>query len=280
MNQGLQLKYQKLQDYIKNIRSVAVAFSGGVDSTLLLYAAKEAIGDRAIAVTVSSGSFPEREQMAACELAEKLHVRQLVVNVDEMAIEGFCANPENRCYLCKKEMFGRMLSLAREQGIDTVVEGSNTDDEDDYRPGMVAIRELGIKSPLRHAGLSKEEIRSLSREFGIPTWHKQSFACLATRFVYGEAITREKLQMVDKAEQLLIDMGFSQVRVRIHGDMARIEINPQEFEKLLRTDIRHKIYKSLKSFGFSYVTLDLSGYRTGSMNEVLQKQIKPHQEHC
>ena len=195
----------------------------------------------------------------------------MIFESEELEIEGFAQNPKNRCYLCKHGLFEKILKIAAEEGMAEVCEGSNLDDNGDYRPGLQAIAELNIKSPLRSAGFTKEDIRALSRQFGLPTWNKQSFACLASRFVYGETITREKLGMVDKAEQLLIDLGFRQVRVRIHGTMARIEIMPDEFEKLISKDIRDQITKSFKEFGFTYVTMDLTGYRTGSMNEVLKK---------
>jgi len=193
-----------------------------------------------------------------------------VVESEELEIEGFRQNPQNRCYLCKRELFEKMKAVAEENGLNAVAEGSNTDDNGDYRPGLIAVEELGIKSPLRYAGLSKEEIRSLSKERGLATWNKQSFACLSSRFVYGETISEEKLHMVDEAEQLLLDMGFHQVRVRIHGMLARIEIMPEEFEKLLADDARETIYNRLKELGFSYVAMDIMGYRTGSMNETLK----------
>ncbi|MCC8044500.1 MAG: ATP-dependent sacrificial sulfur transferase LarE [Clostridiales bacterium] len=269
MLQNLYEKYQKLQDYLKSLGSAAVAFSGGVDSTFLLYAAQEALKDHVIAVTASSCSFPKRELEEAKAFCREHHVRHFVVDSDELNIEGFRQNPKNRCYLCKHALFEKILALAKENHIAAVAEGSNMDDNGDYRPGMLAVKELGIVSPLQYAELSKEEIRSLSREFGLPTWEKPSFACLASRFVYGETISEEKLRMVDQAEQLLLDLGFRQVRVRIHGSIARIEILPQEFEKLMPEEVRLNVYAKLKEYGFSYVTLDLMGYRTGSMNETL-----------
>ncbi|MCC8169126.1 MAG: ATP-dependent sacrificial sulfur transferase LarE, partial [Oscillospiraceae bacterium] len=236
----------------------------------LLYAAREALGEQVIAVTASSCSFPERELSEAKKFCRKHNVKHIVVKSEELDIEGFRQNPTNRCYLCKHELFEKILSIAKEHGITAVAEGSNTDDDGDYRPGLIAVRELGITSPLRYTGFAKKEIRELSKEFGLPTWNKQSFACLSSRFAYGETINEEKLCMVDKAEQLLLDLGFHQVRVRIHANIARIEILPQEFEKLLREDIRTTVYERFKKFGFAYVTLDLMGYRTGSMNEVLK----------
>lgn len=260
-------KYRVLQENLKALGSVAVAFSSGVDSTFLLKAAQEALGDKVIAVTASSCSFPKRELEEAKAFCEKNGICQIIVESEELDIDGFRQNPKNRCYLCKHELFEKIWEIAKENGMNAVAEGSNMDDNGDYRPGLQAVAELGVTSPLRHSKLAKEEIRILSRNLGLPTWDKQSFACLSSRFVYGEEITRDKLSMVDKAEQLLLDLGFHQVRVRIHGMMARIEVEPGEFLKVLEN--REKITKEFKTYGFTYVTMDLTGYRTGSMNETL-----------
>ena len=267
-------KLKSLQEYISSLGSVAVAFSGGVDSTLLLKVSHDVLGGKAIAVTASSLSFPERELNEAKSFCEKNGIKQVICPSEELEIEGFRHNPVNRCYLCKKELFTKILDIAHENNIPHVVEGSNLDDLGDYRPGLQAIDELGILSPLRHCGLTKSDVREISHELGLPTWDKPSFACLASRFVYGEEITAEKLIMVERAENFLRDMGFKQLRVRIHGDMARIEILPEDFGKILSEDTRTSIYDALKGYGFSYVALDMKGYRAGSMNETITKEGK------
>lgn len=267
----LLVKYNNLLKYLKNLGSVAVAFSSGVDSTFLLYAAKNALGDNAIAITAALCSFPEKELEEAKEYCAKMGVRHYIVLADEFQIDGFAENPKNRCYLCKKEIFTQLIGEAKKHGINDVVEGSNLDDNGDYRPGLQAISELKIKSPLRDNGFTKQDIRDLSEHFDIPTWNKPSLACLSTRFPYGEMITKERLKMVENAEQYLFDMGFSQLRVRIHGDVARIELLPEEFSKMMIEETRKVVYEKLKAFGFSYIALDLLGYRTGSMNEKIIK---------
>lgn len=267
----LEEKYKVLQEELRAMKSVAVAFSSGVDSTFLLAVAVDTLGkDHVMAVTASSCSFPERERKEAQEFCEKRGIRQVIVVSEELDIEGFRHNPKNRCYLCKHELFEKILAIAEENHLAAVVEGSNMDDNGDYRPGLRAVEELGIKSPLRAAKLTKQEIRELSKRLDLPTWDKQSFACLASRFVYGETISEERLGMVDQAEQLLLDLGFHQVRVRVHGEgeaaMARIEVLPQEIAILVEDAKREKIYSYFKEIGFAYVTLDLGGYQMGSMN--------------
>ena len=264
MNSLSQHKLASLQDILKNYHSVIVAFSGGVDSTFLLKIAHDVLGDNVLAVTAKSCLCPSRELQETIEFCENNHIRQIILELNPLSVEGLCNNPKNRCYLCKKYIFNQFLLIAQQNQITYVVEGSNMDDLKDYRPGAQAISELGIKSPLKESGLTKQDIRDLSHELGLKTWQKPSFACLASRFVYGETITREKLSMVEQAEQLLLDLGFKQFRVRIHGLMARIEVLPDEIERLLK--YRTEIVLKYKSLGFNYVSLDLEGYRTGSMN--------------
>lgn len=263
-------KLKNLEEYIKNLGSAVVAFSSGVDSTFLLKIAHNILKDKVIAVTAKSCSFPVRELNEAIEFCKKNKINHIIVKSEELNIEGFKNNPPNRCYLCKKELFTKILNITKNNGINYVLEGSNLDDEADYRPGIQAIKELGIKSPLKELQFTKKEIRDFSKLLGLETCDKQSFACLSSRFVYGETITEEKLKMVDNAEQFLLDMGFHQVRVRIHSNIARIEVMPYEIQKI--TDNRETIARKLKIFGFDYITLDLLGYRTGSMNETLNKQ--------
>ena len=248
-----QIKYENLKEYLRSLGSVAVAFSSGVDSTFLLKTAHDVLGDKCLAITAMSCSFPKRELEEAKAFCEKEGIRHITVESEELEIEGFCQNPTNRCYICKKELFEKIWEIARKEGLNAVAEGSNMDDNGDSRPGLQAVAEL----------------RALSKDLGLPTWEKQSFACLSSRFVYGETITKEKLGMVDKAEQLLLDLGFHQLRVRIHGTLARIEVLPDELPKVLEN--REQIVKAFKEYGFTYVTMDLQGYRMGSMNETLKK---------
>ncbi|MDR0445549.1 MAG: ATP-dependent sacrificial sulfur transferase LarE [Oscillospiraceae bacterium] len=264
-------KYTRLKQELGGLPGLAVAFSGGVDSTLLLKTAKDAIGENVIAVTARSCSFPQRELDEARAFCEREGIRHVVIDSEELDIDGFAENPKNRCYICKNELFTKIWSVAGENGISHVAEGSNIDDEGDYRPGLIAVAEQGALSPLRAAGLRKDEIRELSRELGLDTAEKQSFACLSSRFPYGEHITREKLRAVDEAEQTLLDLGLRQVRVRHHGDIARIETDEEGFRLFEDKDIRKNLYTRFKNLGFTYVALDLLGYRTGSMNETLEE---------
>lgn len=267
-------KLELLKDIIRKKGSAAVAFSGGVDSTFLIKVAKEVLGDKLIAVTATSSTYPERELNEAIKYAKDFGVKHIIISSEELDIEGFASNPKNRCYYCKKELFTKVKEVALENGVEYVFDGSNLDDNGDYRPGMLAAKELLVVSPLKEAGLTKKDIRDLSKEYGLATWNKPAFACLSSRFPYGNKITLPKLKMIDKAEQFLLDMGIKQVRVRHHGEIARIEVAPEEREKFFNIEFMDKISSKFKEIGFIYTTLDIAGYRTGSMNEVLKEEEK------
>ncbi|MCM1259073.1 MAG: ATP-dependent sacrificial sulfur transferase LarE [Roseburia sp.] len=261
--------YEKLEILKQNIRELgklAVAYSSGVDSTFLLQTAKEVLGENTLAVTVRSEAFPGRETEEAEGFCRAKNIPQIILDFKPLELDGFAKNPKDRCYHCKKDLLNKITNAAEERGIFHVAEGSNMDDLGDYRPGLLAVEELGILSPLREAGLYKEEIRFLSKDMGLPTWNKPSYACLASRFVYGEEITLEKLERVEQAEDFLMEQGFWQMRVRVHGNLARIEVLPENLGQFLEEEFRRKVCEKFRELGFSYVSLDLQGYRTGSMN--------------
>lgn len=271
MNGNLQEKYNKLLNILRSTGGLAVAFSGGVDSAFLVYAAHEALGGKLfLAITAVTQSYPRHEAADAARILAQYGVKHEEITLDQLAIPGFCQNSAERCYYCKYALFTKIKEAAQKQGISLVADGANTDDESDYRPGMRATAELGILSPLREAGFSKKDIRDISKELGIFTWNKPSYACLASRIPYGEEITAEKLTMVEKAEQALLDMGFKEMRVRCHGKLARIEVAENDFAKAAAQ--RKEISAAVKAAGFLYAALDLEGFRSGSLNAALENK--------
>ncbi len=272
--ESLEQKYNKLKNILLDMGSILAAYSGGVDSALLAKVAHDVLGDRMLAVTACSPTYPKREYRYATRLACELGINRLTIYSSELDCEEFASNPPERCYYCKQELFGKLKQLAAEKNIAWVADGSNKSDEGDFRPGMDCAREMGVRSPLREAGLTKHDIRKLSKQLGLTGWNKPASACLSSRFPYGERITKEKLKMIEQAEEYLWDMGISQVRVRHHGNTAKIEIPPNELASLLNNDIREKLIDKFKQIGYTYITLDLEGYRSGSMNEVLEKGSK------
>ncbi len=266
----LKIKLQNLKRILKDMNQVLIAFSGGVDSTFLLKVAHNVLGNNVIAVTASSETYPKSELKEAKRLAKKIGVRHIIIDSEETNIKEFKNNPTNRCYYCKKELFSKLREIAKKNGIKYILDASNYDDINDFRPGMKAAEELNVKSPLKEARLTKNEIRLLSKNVGLDTWNKPSFACLASRFPYGNKITKEKLMVIDKAESYLRKLGIGQLRIRYHNNIARIEVDKKDFSVLLKNS--DKINNQLKKSGFDYITLDLGGYRTGSMNEILWKK--------
>jgi len=272
--QTLEEQYQRLLGIIASQGAVAVAFSGGVDSSFLCKAARDALGDKAIAITMVSPMMPTSDRETAHQIAKLVGIRHLIVEDQELD-EPVAANPINRCYHCKKIEFGRIAEMAKTEGILTVLDGSNLDDEGDYRPGLKALSEQGVCSPLRLAGLHKADIRALSRELGLPTWDKPAAACLGSRVPYGDRITIEKLRSIDAAEQILLSHGFRHCRVRHHGDIARIEVAPGERSRFFNLDLLDTLSAQIKAAGYRYVCMELEGYQTGSLNRVL-KTPAPH----
>ena len=268
----LQEKLAKLEEYIRELGSLAIGFSGGVDSSFLLAVAHEVLGDNVIAVTGADASVPEREVNEAIAFCKERGIRHSICKVDPLQEEGYRNNSPDRCFYCKHGIFTEVKRIADEYGIKYMAEGSNMDDIGDYRPGLRAAAELSVKSPLREARLNKSEIRIISRAMGLPTWSKPAYACLASRFVYGEEITEKKLHMIDRAEQFLIEHGFFEERVRMHGNIARIEVPPLDITRLAADGVREEVYEELRKIGFLFVTLDLKGYRLGSMNATLQQK--------
>lgn len=268
----LQEKLNKLQQAIQKTGRLAVAFSGGTDSAFLLKVAHDVLRDNLLALTADSPAHPERELKEALSFAARYGIKHIVFSSDDADFEALFENPRDRCYLCKKSTLAKIITIAGQHNIHQVAEGSNMDDLTDDRPGSRAVKELNVLSPLMEAGLHKDDIRRLSEQMNLPTWDKPAFACLLTRFPYGQPITRQSLEMVDKAEQYLLDLGFRQVRVRHHGDVARIEVSAEEKQRFFDKSLMEKIDQELKSIGFVYTSLDLRGYRTGSMNESVKNR--------
>ena len=268
VDKTLDEKLQVLNGLMRDMGKVAIAFSAGVDSTLLLSVAHDELGDDVLAVTTKSPSVPVREVVEAQEFCRSEGIRHVVVDTHEFDIEGFDRNPPDRCYICKREIMSRIIETAAEHGFETIAEGSNVDDEGDYRPGSRAVAEMRVRSPLREAGLTKADVRALAKARGLAAWDKPALACLNTRFAYGDRLIPERLVMVDEAERFLRNLGFSQVRVRYADGAARIEVLPNEIGRLVNPDTRSRVVDELKCLGFDNVLLDLQGYRTGSMNNL------------
>ena len=264
-------KLSKLKEVVSKLESVVVAFSGGVDSTLVAKVCYDTLKDNSMAVTARSETYPDFEFKESQKLASEIGIKHLVVDTSELAIEGFANNPPERCYFCKTELFGKLKEIAKEHGFLNVADGANLDDTQEFRPGLKASKELDVRSPLKEAGLAKEDIREVSKFLNLPNWNKPAYACLSSRFPYGQSITEEKISMVSEAEKYLRGLGLIQFRVRHHETIARIEILPEDIHTLTNSPAREELTAKFKEIGFTYVTLDLAGYRSGSMNEVLSE---------
>ena len=262
-------KLRKLRNAIKKLESVVVAFSGGVDSSLVTKVCYDVLGNEALAVTARSETYPEYEYEEAKKIAKGIGISHITIDTRELGIEGFAQNPPNRCYFCKSELFGKLKILAKERGYRHVADGSNLDDVGEYRPGLDAAKELEVRSPLKESGLRKADVRELSKHRMLSKWNKPSYACMSSRFPYGNLITEEKLAIVAAAENYLRSIGLRQFRVRHHDTIARIEVMPEDIPELLQNDKREELIRKFKEIGYKYVTIDMEGYRSGSMNEVL-----------
>lgn len=267
---NMEIKYARLGELLKSMNKVVVAFSGGVDSTFLLKAALDVLGsERVLAITADSETYPEREKNEAIALAAAMGAPHEVIHTSELDIPGYAENPTNRCYFCKNELFSHLLPIAAARGFDHVIFGAIADDLGEHRPGLQAAHDRGVRAPLLEVGIKKSEIRHMSRQFGLKTWDKPSFACLSSRIPYGEIITQVKLTMIDQAEAFLMQLGFRQVRVRQHEKLARIEVIPSELAEVVA--VAETVTAKLQEIGYTYVSLDLKGYRSGSLNEVLME---------